>query len=79
MRARRPRTRPGCRRRLKRRDLESHLRREGCELLREGARHAIWINRERDVGAPVPRHREIPVSTAVTQARLSQLRRHAGR
>lgn len=39
-------------RRLTRRVLESHLWHEGCELLREGARHAIWINRERDLRAP---------------------------
>jgi mRNA interferase HicA len=49
---------------LKRRDLEAHLRANGCEALREGANHAIWFNAERDLRAPVPRHREIPTGTA---------------
>jgi len=49
---------------LKRRELEAHLREHGCEVLREGANHAIWVNVPRDLRAPVPRHREIPVGTA---------------
>ncbi|MGH2908944.1 MAG: type II toxin-antitoxin system HicA family toxin [Solirubrobacteraceae bacterium] len=49
---------------MKRRDLEAHLRAHGCALLREGANHAIWSNPERDLRAPVPRHREIPTGTA---------------
>jgi hypothetical protein len=32
-------------------------------MLREGANHSIWINRARDVRAPVPRYREIPIGT----------------
>jgi len=49
---------------LTRRDLERHLRDHGCRQLREGANHAIWGNGERDLRAPVPRHREIPLGTA---------------
>jgi len=49
---------------LKRRDLEGHLRDHGCEPIREGGRHAIWSNVERDLRTPVPRHREIPFGTA---------------
>jgi len=49
---------------LKRRDLERHLRDRGCELLREGANHAIWANPARDLRTPLPRHREIPAGTA---------------
>lgn len=49
---------------MKRRDLERHLRDHGCELLREGANHAIWANLARDLRAPLPRHREIPAETA---------------
>jgi len=49
---------------LKRRDLERHLRDNGCEQLREGANHAIWVNRVRDLRTPLPRHREIPTGTA---------------
>lgn len=48
---------------MKRRDLERHLRDSGCEQLREGANHAIWANGDRDLRAPVPRHREIPAGT----------------
>jgi hypothetical protein len=49
---------------LKRRDLEAYLRGNACQPLREGAKHAIWVNPERDARAPVPRHREIPIGTA---------------
>jgi mRNA interferase HicA len=42
---------------------ERHLLDVGCEILREGARHTIWVNRLRDLRAPVPRHREIPFGT----------------
>jgi predicted RNA binding protein YcfA (HicA-like mRNA interferase family) len=49
---------------LKRRDLEAHLRNHGCSELREGTNHAIWSNPDRDLRAPVPRHREIPTGTA---------------
>jgi mRNA interferase HicA len=49
---------------MKRRDLEAHLRNHGCQLLRQGANHAIWNNAARDLRAPVPRHREIPSGTA---------------
>ncbi|HEY6781768.1 MAG TPA: type II toxin-antitoxin system HicA family toxin [Candidatus Dormibacteraeota bacterium] len=39
---------------MKRRDLEAHLRNHGCQLLRQGANHAIWNNAARDLRAPVP-------------------------
>jgi hypothetical protein len=58
-------------RRLKRRDLESHVRGQGRELLREGARYAIWINCERDLRAPVPRRRDIPAGTRERSAASS--------
>jgi len=48
---------------LKLRDFERHLTEQGCEMLREGARHSIWCNRAHDLRAPVPRHREIPAGT----------------
>ncbi|HLL86863.1 MAG TPA: type II toxin-antitoxin system HicA family toxin [Thermoleophilaceae bacterium] len=42
---------------MKRRDLERHLREQGCAPIREGGNHTIWEGpRGR---APVPRHREI--------------------
>jgi hypothetical protein len=49
---------------LKRRELEAHLCACGCVAIREGANHTIWNNADRDMRAPVPRHREIPAGTA---------------
>jgi mRNA interferase HicA len=46
------------------RDLERHLRACGCELLREGAKHPVWHNAETKKRTTVPRHREIPRTTA---------------
>jgi len=36
-----------------------HLKKNGCELLREGSRHSIWKNIMIGNMAAVPRHREI--------------------
>jgi mRNA interferase HicA len=47
-----------------RQELERHLTDNGCEVVREGANHTIWRNVARDLRAPVPRHREIPIGTA---------------
>jgi len=44
---------------LKRRDLIRHLERHGCELLREGGNHTLFINRKARKVATVPRHREL--------------------
>ncbi|MCA1710006.1 MAG: type II toxin-antitoxin system HicA family toxin [Actinobacteria bacterium] len=44
--------------------LERHLRFHGCELARQGAKHAIWLNQETGKRTSVPRHRELPVPTA---------------
>jgi mRNA interferase HicA len=44
---------------LKRRDLVRHLEAHGCELLREGARHSVYVNRAAGKTSTVPRHREI--------------------
>jgi mRNA interferase HicA len=44
---------------MKRRDLISHLIKEGCVLHREGARHSVFLNPENGHFATVPRHREI--------------------
>lgn len=45
------------------RDLKSHLRQQGCQLVRQGSKHEVWEgpNGRR---ATVPRHREIPSITA---------------
>jgi predicted RNA binding protein YcfA (HicA-like mRNA interferase family) len=49
---------------MKRRDLISHLIKEGCILHREGARHSIFLNSENGHLATVPRHREIDIILA---------------
>jgi len=49
---------------MKRRDLISHLRKEGCVLHREGSKHSVFFNPENGHLAAVPRHREIEVLLA---------------
>ena len=44
---------------MKRRDLVKHLEAQGCELLREGANHSVYVNRSARKTSTVPRHREI--------------------
>jgi predicted RNA binding protein YcfA (HicA-like mRNA interferase family) len=44
---------------MKRRDLVQHLTQNGCELLREGANHSIYVNRAAAKTSAVPRHAEI--------------------
>ena len=51
---------------MKRRDLISHLRRNGCTLDREGGNHSIYRNPANGRCAAVPRHREVKPTTART-------------
>jgi mRNA interferase HicA len=44
---------------MKRRALIRHLRKHGCELLREGGRHSIYWHPQSEKTVPVPRHAEI--------------------
>lgn len=44
---------------MKRADLVRHLRRSGCQFVREGARHSVFRNPENDFISTVPRHAEI--------------------
>ncbi|RLE36264.1 MAG: addiction module toxin, HicA family [Acidobacteria bacterium] len=44
---------------MKRRELLRHLRRQGCELLREGSRHSWWHNPQQNRRSAIPRHTEI--------------------
>ena len=44
---------------MKLRDLIRHLERHGCEHLREGGNHAVYVNRAKQKVTAVPRHREI--------------------
>lgn len=44
---------------MKRHDLVARLEREGCVLLRHGAKHDIYNQPKTGRSEPVPRHREI--------------------
>lgn len=44
---------------MKRRELVRHLEQHGCELLREGAKHTVYVNRKARKSSTIPRHREI--------------------
>ncbi len=44
---------------MKRRDLIRHLEDHGCELMREGGNHTVYVNRARRKTTAVPRHREV--------------------
>ena len=44
---------------MKKRELEQHLREHGCQFLREGAAHSIWVNPQTGRKEAVPRHNEI--------------------
>jgi predicted RNA binding protein YcfA (HicA-like mRNA interferase family) len=54
---------------IKRRDLERHLRANGCRRVRQGASHEVWIDAAGDRHSTVPRHREIPRGTALAICR----------
>ena len=44
---------------MKRLDLVRHLETHGCELLREGGNHSVYVNRTAGKTSTVPRHRDI--------------------
>jgi predicted RNA binding protein YcfA (HicA-like mRNA interferase family) len=44
---------------MKRIDLIRHLEAHGCEFLREGGKHTVYVNRSAQKASSVPRHREI--------------------
>lgn len=44
---------------MKLRNLIRHLENHGCELLREGGNHSVYVNRKTRKSTAVPRHREI--------------------
>jgi mRNA interferase HicA len=49
---------------MKRLDLIRHLESCGCEFLREGGNHTIYVNRAKHKTSSIPRHREILDFTA---------------
>lgn len=44
---------------MKRVDLKKYLLRNGCEFLREGGNHSIYVNRSNNKVSSIPRHNEI--------------------
>lgn len=44
---------------MKRRDLIKYLRKNGCEFLREGSRHTVYVNRLKKKTSTIPRHNEV--------------------
>ncbi|HUE73742.1 MAG TPA: type II toxin-antitoxin system HicA family toxin [Pirellulaceae bacterium] len=44
---------------MKRIELVRHLLSQGCQLLREGGRHSVYLNPANNQVSAVPRHREI--------------------
>ena len=44
---------------MKRIDLIRHLERHGCEFLREGNNHSVYVNRVERKSSSVPQHREV--------------------
>ena len=44
---------------MRRRDLIRHLVSHGCQLLREGSNHSIFVNRTARRSSAIPRHREV--------------------
>jgi len=49
---------------MKRKRFIKHLEKNGCELLREGAKHSIFVNRVTQKASTVPRNIEINDSLA---------------
>ncbi|MBI5426811.1 MAG: type II toxin-antitoxin system HicA family toxin [Nitrospinae bacterium] len=44
---------------MKRRDIIRHIEKYGCQLLREGGNHSVYINRSAQKTSTLPRHKEI--------------------
>ena len=64
---------------MKRRDLLRHLEKHGCELLREGGNHTIYVNSR---AQNLPRFRDIARSSIFSRKRSAEtwtFRRHETR
>jgi mRNA interferase HicA len=44
---------------MKRIDLIRHMEQHGCEFLRQGSNHTVYVNRKARRSSAVPRHREV--------------------
>lgn len=74
---------------MKRVDLLRHLESHGCQLLREGAAHTVYVNRTARKTSTIPRHREIddglwevyfgPLKLGRMDERILRIEDHKGR
>lgn len=44
---------------MKGKELIRHIKKYGCEFLREGGNHTVYVNRKEKKVSTIPRHREI--------------------
>ncbi|MBN1691391.1 MAG: type II toxin-antitoxin system HicA family toxin [Dehalococcoidia bacterium] len=55
---------------MKRSELIRQLKKLGCVLIRHGAKHDWYENKNTSISQPVPRHREIKESLAMHIIRM---------
>jgi mRNA interferase HicA len=58
---------------MKRKALIRHLEEHGCEFLREGKKHTVYVNRSAQASSTIPRHREIKDFLAIKICRDLQV------
>jgi len=59
---------------MSRRELERHLRAQGCEFDHHGGSHDVWRNPDTGETASIPRHRTIKKPTAKAICRALSVR-----
>ncbi|MGL6073197.1 MAG: type II toxin-antitoxin system HicA family toxin [Fimbriiglobus sp.] len=58
---------------MKKTAFEKHLRKEGCQLVREGKKHEVWVGPTGKTSS-VPRHRELKNPTVCAICRQLEIR-----
>lgn len=61
---------------MRRRDLIRYIEGMGCELLREGGNHTVYINRPERKVTTIPRHREIDEHLSMKICKDLGIKRH---
>jgi predicted RNA binding protein YcfA (HicA-like mRNA interferase family) len=64
---------------LKRSELVRHLKEQGCQDIRQGGRHEVWLNPANGKTTAVPRHEEIATGTALAICRTLEVEKPRGR
>ena len=54
---------------MNKRRLDQDLRSRGCYLYRQQGPHEIWVNPDTERRAPIPKHRELKLGTALAICR----------